>query len=92
MPDGWKQRAITVGDPISTHGKIGLCLEVHDLAASKLAAYREKDKDFVRTLLIEKMIDAVILKKRIDSLDVEKGLRERLIYWVSITDDELKAS
>lgn len=57
LPDGWEQRTKPISDPMRTRGKTGLCIEVHDLAASKLAAYREKDKEFVRLLLIEKMID-----------------------------------
>jgi len=89
LPDGWKQRTIPVNDPISTHGKTGMCIEAHDLASSKLAAYREKDKDFVRVLLIEKMIDANILSERIRSLNVEGQLRDRLLQWVKITEKEL---
>jgi len=92
LPDGWDQRTVPVNDPISTHGKTGLCIEAHDLAASKLAAYREKDREFVRLLLIEKMIDARILTERIPSLNVKEQLRERVLQWVKITAEELEAS
>jgi hypothetical protein len=91
LPDGWEQRTVPVSDPISTRGKTGLCIEVHDLAASKLAAYREKDKEFVRLLLIEKMIDVKILTERISSLNVKEQLRELLLQWVKITAEELEA-
>ncbi len=91
LPDGWDQRTVPVSDPTSTHGKTGLCIEAHDLAASKLAAYREKDKEFVRLLLIEKMIDVEILTERIRSLNVKEQLRERLLQWVKITAEELEA-
>lgn len=89
LPENWEQRTVSVCDPISTQGKIGLCVEAHDLAASKLAAYREKDKEFVRLLLIEKMIDANILMERISALDVKEQLRKRLLYWLTITAEEL---
>lgn len=89
LPDGWEQRTVPVSHPVSTHGKTGLCLEKHDLAASKLAALREKDKEFVRLLIIEKMIDARILAERIRSLNVEEQFRERLLHWVNITAEEL---
>ena len=92
LPDGWEQRTVSVSDPISTRGKTGLCVEAHDLAASKLAAYREKDKEFVRLLLIEKMIDANILMERISALDVKEQLRKRLLYWLKITAEELYSS
>lgn len=91
LPDGWEQRTVPVSDPISTHGKTGLCIETHDLAASKLAAYREKDKEFVRLLLIEKMIDVKILTERISSLNVKEQLRERLFQWTKITAEELES-
>ncbi len=58
LPRGWEHRAKPVVDEISTNGKIGWCVEAHDLATSKLAAYREKDRDFVRVLLTEGMIVA----------------------------------
>jgi hypothetical protein len=90
LPEGWKQRAVAISDTVSTAGKIGLCVEAHDLAASKLAAYRPKDKEFVRQLLIEKMIDDIILTERIDSLNIEGQLRERLMRWVEVTAQELK--
>jgi len=90
LPDGWEQRTIPISDLMMTRGKTGLCIEVHDLAASKLAAYREKDKEFVRLLLIEKMIDVKVLAERIGSLKIEEQLRERLIRWVNVTAEELK--
>ena len=91
LPDGWEQRTVPVSDPISTHGKTGLCIEAHDLAASKLAAYREKDKEFVRLLLIEKMIDEKILTERVSTLNVKGQLRKRLLNWVKITAEELES-
>ena len=91
LPDGWQQRTVPISDPISTHGKTGFCIEANDLAASKLAAYRGKDKEFVRLLLIEKMIDVKILTERIRTLNVKEQLRERLLQWVKITAEELEA-
>jgi hypothetical protein len=89
LPDGWEQRTVSVNDPIATHGNTGWCLEAHDLAASKLAAYREKDREFVRSLLIEKMIEVKTLTERVSSLNVKNNLRERLLHWVKITTEEL---
>lgn len=91
LPKGWQHRATPVSDPISTRGKTGWCIELHDLAASKLAAYREKDREFVRLLLIEKMIDGKTLDERIGTLNIEEPLRERLCRWVNITLEELHA-
>jgi len=46
-----------------------ICPDIHDLAVSKCAAARDKDADFVRVLLKEKMIDANVLDERIRLLD-----------------------
>src|SRR5215467_11305491 len=50
LPESWNQRMIKV-QTAATNGKVGWCIEGHDLAASKLAAFREKDREFVRVLL-----------------------------------------
>jgi hypothetical protein len=89
LPKGWERRTVKVSDPVFTRGHTGLCVEAHDLAASKLAAYREKDKEFVRLLLIENMIDGEILFERIKRLDVEEELKGRLSRWVAITLSEI---
>ncbi len=89
IPEGWEHRTKPVVDEISTKGKIGWCLEAHDLAASKLAAYREKDRDFVRVLLTEGMIHAKTLIERIQLLRIDEQMRERLLKWVQNTSEEL---
>ena len=52
----------------NTSGATGWCLEVHDLAASKLVAGREKDLDFVRVLFAHDMVRSATLAKRIAAL------------------------
>ncbi len=68
---------------------MGHCLESHDLAASKLAAYREKDRDFVRILLVEGLIDGQVLLERVGTLPIDENHRSRLERWVSVTGEEL---
>lgn len=89
LPEGWERRAIPVTDPISTRGNTGWCVSAHDLAASKLAAYREKDRNFVRTLLIEQMIEAKTLVERINLLKIDEELRQILLQWIEKTSEEL---
>lgn len=59
----------------------------HDLAASKLIAFRDKDKDFVRTLLVEKLIDPSKLRRRLDQLSNNPRVKPELLAvikaWVS---------
>jgi hypothetical protein len=89
LPKGWENRAKPVFDKISTNGNIGWCVECHDLAASKLAAFRQKDRDFVRLLLTERMINTQILLERIYLLVIDEQLRDRLVQWAQYTAEEL---
>jgi len=89
LPEGWSERTITVSDSIGTRGGKGHCIDPHDLAASKLFAYRDKDRNFVTTLLIEQLIDGPTLLERINALPVDDGARERLIQWVEITLEDI---
>jgi hypothetical protein len=84
LPGGWKKRVVRVRSE-ATRGNTGWCLEPHDLAASKLAAGRDKDKDFVRVLLTEQLIDAKVLMARIQTLDVPAVQSRRMIDWVLLT-------
>ena len=90
LPDGWSDRTVEVSHPINTNGCAGLCLEAHDLAASKLVAYREKDRIFVATLLAEHLIDGNTLLRRIVLLPVEDVIREKLYSWVRLTIAEIE--
>jgi hypothetical protein len=89
LPSDWKARVRPVRDPHTTRGNTGWCVEIHDLAASKLAAFREKDREFARTLLAEKMIDHAVLITRAKGLEVDSEHLERLLRWVRLTAREL---
>lgn len=88
LPKSWEKRLVLVQGEM-TGGKAGLCLEGHDLAASKLAAFREKDVDFVRVLLAEKLIKPRTLIARIRTLPLPEEERERRVMWVDLTFREL---
>ena len=85
LPEGWKYRTTAVEDPLSGGVKKGLCLEVHDLAASKISAFRPKDKDFVRTLIVEKLLDSSILMQRVREMSFDEKLKEDVIKWLEYT-------
>lgn len=82
LPDGWGQRLVKIQNA-NTDLKIGYCLEPHDLAASKLAAGRDKDWPFVATMLEHQLVNASTLHERIDTLPVTSELKQRLHHWVS---------
>ena len=64
LPEGWRERLISVHNE-NTGGGTGLCLEVHDLAVSKLVAGREKDLAFVASLLRHRLAEAAIVQDRL---------------------------
>jgi hypothetical protein len=88
LPAGWARRAVRVNTD-NTRGATGFCVEAHDLAASKLAAQRPKDWDFVRTLLVERMIKPRKLVHRVQELPVDTALKTRLLTWVQVTVQQL---
>lgn len=57
-------------------------LEQSIRAASKLMAFREKDTEFVRRLILEGMIDVEVLLNRLEFTDVEIEVKGRAIVWV----------
>lgn len=88
LPKGWQGRTVAVKNE-NTRGNTGWCVEGHDLAASKLAAYRDKDRDFVRILLADGLISPRKLIARLGLLPRPAAEQERLAKWVDITMREL---
>jgi hypothetical protein len=88
LPEGWEFRTYRLRNA-NTNEHTGYCLEGHDLAASKLAAFRDKDRDFVRVLLVEGLIKADELLERISWMDVPPELRDRMERWVRALRAEL---
>lgn len=88
LPEGWQGRTISVQDYIENE-KRGYCVEAHDLAISKLIAFRHKDIEFVRTLILEKMIYTDMLLKRLKKTDAKDPLLERAENWVRMIRKEL---
>lgn len=70
LPAGWRDRLVAICNA-NTDGKTGYCLEPHDLAASKLAAGRDKDRDFVAVLLEHAIVDPDVLRQRIALLPLD---------------------
>ena len=64
LPDGWRNRLIPVHNQ-NTGGGTGLCLEVHDLAVSKLVAGREKDLAFIQGLLRHRLAQVETIRIRL---------------------------
>jgi hypothetical protein len=75
LPEGWRDRLIAYNNA-NTNGITGLCLERHDLCVSKLVAFRDKDRQFVRALISAGVVDPMVLADRLAHTRVPPGLEE----------------
>jgi uncharacterized nucleotidyltransferase DUF6036 len=67
LPEGWQSRLVKLQNA-NTNDAIAYALEPHDLAASKLVASREKDREFVAEMLKHEIISPAVLSERIGAL------------------------
>lgn len=74
LPEGWRHRLVPIHNQ-NTGGGTGLCLEIHDLAVSKLVAGREKDLDFISGLVRHRFILTETVRVRLGATPL---VRERL--------------
>ena len=58
-----------------TGGVTGICPHPSDLAISKLVAGRDKDRDFVRTMIRYGIVSVDELQARLDELDADIATR-----------------
>lgn len=90
LPSGWEERAVPVFHEVTTRGNTGWCLETHDLAASKLAVFRDKDRDFVRLLLVHELVEIELLRERFEDLDFDSEKSRRISRWIAGIGEELE--
>ena len=74
LPVDWESRLVAVRNE-NTNGVTGYCLEVHDLAMSKMIAMRPKDLKFVQELVRHDMIDKKTMLRRLKQTDLEDSIR-----------------
>jgi hypothetical protein len=74
LPRGWRERLVPLRSP-NTGGATGLCLEVHDLAVSKLVAGREKDLSFVAALVRHQLADTAVIRARLTQTPLDEARR-----------------
>jgi hypothetical protein len=74
LPSRWRDRAVQVHGP-GTAGVTGICPDPTDLAISKLVAWREKDQEFVRVLVRERIVFIEAMRARLDELDTDTAAR-----------------
>ena len=78
LPEGWQSRMIPIRNA-NTRDVTGLCLEPHDLAVSKLAAGREKDREFLVEMCRHHMLDSALMLERIARLPLADEEKQQLV-------------
>ena len=71
LPPGWNKRLVKVQNR-NTNNKIGWCLEPHDLCVAKLAANREKDREFVTAVMKADIVKPKIIRQRLEQVPENK--------------------
>jgi hypothetical protein len=74
LPEGWEARLVAISNE-NTRGVTGWCLEPHDLVVSKLVAGREKDLEFAREALRNRLVRRRVLEERIAATVLTDALR-----------------
>ncbi|MHB8812693.1 MAG: DUF6036 family nucleotidyltransferase [Steroidobacteraceae bacterium] len=77
LPKGWKGRLVNL-PPGDTDGVRGLCLDPHDLAIAKCAAFRGKDLVFTRELAQRGITSKKRLLELLEQTTIGADLRERI--------------
>lgn len=82
LPAGWKDRLVPIRNE-NTRGVTGWCLEIHDLAVSKLVAGREKDVAYLAALFRHGLANSAIVRERLvqtafDTENMRKSVEDRL--------------
>lgn len=80
LPKDWKSRLVNVSSP-NTNGVTGLCLDPHDLFISKVAAWRDKDIEFVKIMIRHHMVDEarlLVLTAKVPNPEDDLGLAARI--------------
>ena len=77
LPKGWERRLVAVNNE-NTGGVTGYCLEVHDLAISKIIAMRPKDLEFVQELVRHDMIEKKTMLHRLKQTDLQDPVRRNI--------------
>ena len=80
LPAGWLDRLVPRTSP---RGTVGLCLEIHDLAVSKLCAGRQRDFPFVDALIAAGALDVSTAVQRLATVtDVHEAVRQQAANWL----------
>lgn len=89
LPSGWRDRLVKVQNantaaPSGAPRFTGWCPDKEDLCVAKLAAFREKDRNFVSALLEAKLVNADLVASRLPMVPGEHTVAiDRALHWLN---------
>jgi hypothetical protein len=83
LPFGWQSRL----KPLQVGRITALCLDIHDLVVSKLAAGRLKDREFIGALSRRKLITSTMVRRRIRLFPVARDQSMLRARFQAVLDD-----
>ncbi len=89
LPDGWRDRLVRVSNantaaPSGEPQFAGWCLDKEDLCVAKLCAFREKDRNFVTSLIQAGLVDPELITRRLASVpEAHASAAEAARRWLS---------
>jgi len=83
LPGKWQERAVRLSGHPLLEGAVAICPELHDLAVSKLVAYREKDLDWVDTCIRHGLVQPATLAERLAELRTDAIVPGEVLNTVS---------
>lgn len=78
LPAGWRERLVPVRTA-ATGGATALCLDTDDLGASKLAAGRDKDSEFVAAMLRYGLTTKERLTMRVRAMPIDQQRMDQVL-------------
>lgn len=82
LPTGWQARLVPFDTP-GTRGVTVWCLELHDLWISKAVAGRDKDREFCRALLAQRVVATHVLRSRLGTVPaLDARIRRAVNGWI----------
>ena len=84
LPKGWEKRLVAVKNE-NTNDVTGYCLDVHDLAISKIVSGRPKDLEFIHELVRHEMISHQTMLKRLAGTELSDAERHRITSRIDLS-------
>lgn len=86
LPLDWETRAVIVEVEGVGKSSVSMCLEPHDLCASKLARNEERDRRYVAALVHAGLVSARLVRARLDVIPLDEEFtadrRRASIKWI----------